>query len=453
MIKVLAYADAGKRTGFERVMRGVMDHLHGTGNFSIVVMGLGYQGNPEMPYDFPVYPAGDPGDPFGVLSMPDTIKKHKPDVVWMVQDLWNITTYMAHKPPELPAVCYFPVDTPNLKWSYGIAAGAMTVPVAYTQFGAQEAAAAVRDCVDRLLEGAVKNGADLEAMRTALRMPHKDGVQMHARLDWLAERQNPEAWQIIPHGLDRKRFEQRDRKACRVAFDIPADAFVVLNVNTNQFRKRLDLTMRVFADLARVRPDARLVLHCANSSERGWDLEQLARYIGIKDRIHLIHETNPEMTEDELVSLYNTADVMINTAGGEGWGLTAFEGAACGIPQMVPDWSATRELWANYGILLPVSDWRCEPKYLNSAHAIIDVAQSGALLRQVAADDDLRKEMVGMALANADRQPSWSEVGMRFEQLLTSALVERPLKELSLRAVQATRQGNLQSELQGMISL
>ena len=36
---------------------------------------------------------------------------------------------------------------------------------------------------------------------------------------------------------------------------------------------------------------------------------------------------------------------MINTSSGEGWGLPAVEGFSIGVNQLVPDWSATREIW------------------------------------------------------------------------------------------------------------
>lgn len=454
MIKVLAYADAGKRTGFERVMHGIMDYLHQTGKFSIVVQGLGYTGNPEIKYDYPVYPAGDMGDPFGVLNMAAVIKKHNPDVMWMVQDLWNITNYMHYKPRDLPAVCYFPVDTPNVKWSYGVSVGAIRYPVAYTQFGAHEAAASVRDFLDIVVAGSRESGKDFQQLMSAINLPNKDGQKVHLRLDRLSKMQNVENWNVIPHGLDRSKFEPRDKKVCRELFAIPQDAFVVMNVNTNQFRKRFDLTFRIFAEFVKTNPKAVLVLHCAGSTERGWDLEQLGRYAGLtSDQVILIHQSVPELAEDELVNLYNCADVMINTAGGEGWGLTAFEGAACGIPQMVPDWSATRELWSKHGMLLPVADWRCEPKFLNSAHAIVDVKKSAEMLRMVAADNDLRIHLGNKALENAAQQPTWDQVGAAFERLLVKSLEPDPIGELTLQDLLDTRKGVVESELRGRTSL
>ena len=114
-------------------MRGVMTRLHASGEFNVTVMGINYRGLPDLKYDFQVYPADYlGGDPSGIGGFSKLVKTHKPDVIWTVQDLWTITQYMAYKPVEIPAVTYFPVDTPNLKWSYGVSLGAVAKPVAYT---------------------------------------------------------------------------------------------------------------------------------------------------------------------------------------------------------------------------------------------------------------------------------------------------------------------------------
>ena len=101
----------------------------------------------------------------------------------------------------------------------------------------------------------------------------------------------------------------------------------------------------------------------------GWDLPQLAEYYGVKDRV-LISNTTHDL--ETLNALYNTFDVMVNTAGGEGWGLTPFESASCKVPQIVPDWSATKEIWEGRGLLTRVSGVRHMDSKINLAHCQID---------------------------------------------------------------------------------
>lgn len=133
--------------------------------------------------------------------------------------------------------------------------------------------------------------------------------------------------------------------------------------------------------------------------------------------------------------------------------MTSFEGAACGVPQLVPDWSATRELWAGYGRLLPVSDVRFEPKYLNTAHAIIDARAAANELLRMYDNPEFRAEYGRRALDIAARQWSWNQVGAEFGHLINDALHEPKPSPLSLDDLMAAREGPLASELAGVVYL
>lgn len=454
MIKVLAYADAGVNSGFERVMRGVMTHLRDTGNYDITVEGVRYDGNTSLVYPFKVLPLMDPSDGYGALQIDAAIKRHKPDVVWLLNDLWIHGIYFANKLAlDVPVVAYYPVDTPNMKWGYALGLGAASQAVAYTNFGAMETAAAMRSGVDLLFDSFKTQGVELGRRARWLAVDHPTSNKLHVRLDRLARYQNPGGYHVIPHGLDHELFAPRDKATCRRLFGLPEDAFIVMNVGTNQFRKRQDLTMRAFKLFADKRPDARLVLHCQGEGMQGWDLQQMARYLGIADKLFLTHAMNKDWSEDELVSLYNAADVMINTAGGEGWGLPNCESAACGIPQLVPDWSATREIWNGFGMLLPVADFRMEPKYLNTIHANIDV-QAAADALYLLAEDETRCSAVGdLCKYRADAMWSWPQVGAAFDRVIQQSLVEGPANEMSFQEVLNHRVGEVRSELEGMALL
>ena len=159
------------------------------------------------------------------------------------------------------------------------------------------------------------------------------------------------------------------------------------------------------------------------------------QYYGVEDKVYFTHskDTGQELTDDDLITLYNTMDVMINTGGGEGWGLTSAEGAACGIPQLVPDWSATRELWSQHGILLPVKDYRCEPKFLNTCHAIIDTYEAATELLHLAESEERLHFWRQRALEWAGQQPTWTDVGRKFERAIYKALEEEPVNEVKIQ--------------------
>jgi glycosyltransferase involved in cell wall biosynthesis len=449
-LKVLSIGDAGVRTGFERVAREILSHWVAQGWADVVHYGIMYEGQPDLAYPYPVYPTKKEKDLFQHEALTGWIKKHQPDAVWSLNDLWHQQIYVANKDPVAePFIGYFPVDTPNMKWHFSLALGGMAGAVAYSEFGARETAAGVRDALDIFAAGLeARLGADYQTKRHRyLSLDVAGGIKYHFRTDRLARYQNPASIAVIPHGLDVTHFQPRDRAAARALFGIPEHAFVVLNVNTNQFRKRLDLTLRAFALLAEYAPEARLVLHCAGHTTQGWDLQQLALYLGIQDRCIFVHEHADQLTEDQLVSLYNTADVMINTAGGEGWGLTAIEGAACGIPQLVPDWSVTREMWTGHGALLPVLDWRIEPGFINTAHAIVDARSAGAILVDLWGNRDTLQTLSRAGLALVERQWTWARVAEAMFGVVEQAVAEPEPEALTFPEILERRDGVVESEL------
>ena len=153
--RLLVVADAGVDTGFERVARGICTHLLETGKYEIVQRGIQfYEQRATRQYPWTVKSwGGSATDTMGTLNFESWLEEDQPDALLVIQDAWNITNYMAYKPRELPAVAYFPVDCPNLKWNHVFGIGACAEAAAYTQFGAAEAAVGVREALDLFWEG------------------------------------------------------------------------------------------------------------------------------------------------------------------------------------------------------------------------------------------------------------------------------------------------------------
>ena len=147
--------------------------------------------------------------------------------------------------------------------------------------------------------------------------------------------------------------------------------FVVLNANQHTRRKRLDLTLRAFAAFSRGKTNVVLWLHHTPSREDA-DLLELARSLGIHDRVVMTADAQCRSSDEQLAAIYAACDVGINTSSGEGWGLIAFEHGATGAPQIVPGRGATEELWARQGITVPVAEAR-EPLFepeVSIAHCV-----------------------------------------------------------------------------------
>jgi D-inositol-3-phosphate glycosyltransferase len=99
-----------------------------------------------------------------------------------------------------------------------------------------------------------------------------------------------------------------------------------------------------------------LYLHVCPTGDVGYGIDQLAKYYNLKGRVILAQPgVYHGSTDDEMALTYRAANVGISTTQGEGWGLTTMEGMACGLPQIVPDWSALGEWAAPAAYLVPCS--------------------------------------------------------------------------------------------------
>ena len=351
--RLLAVGEALNASGYGRVMESVLPPL--SRSFDTVLFAPGHFGPPVRRDGFEIRGSAKLGDPYGRLGLPPLLEELRPDVVLVQVDAMQ---FPIHAPAIAGyagrTVAYCPVDWPDLPPGVAEALEAFDRVVAYTEFG--------RRVLSRGYAGPVD---------------------------------------VIPHGVDTERFVPLG----------PRDdgRFVVLNANRNLQRKRVDLTLRGFAAFARDRPRAQLHLHMG-ALDAGCDVHALAAELGIEDRVTLTpaEGRRPHVSDEELNRIYNAAHVGLNTCAAEGWGLVAFEHAATGAPQVVPDHSACGELWRDHGLLLPADE--------EGAVAPGDVAAALARLHD---DPALRAELGERALAHA-RSPElgWGAIAERWEAVL-----------------------------------
>lgn len=100
--------------------------------------------------------------------------------------------------------------------------------------------------------------------------------------------------------------------------------------------------------------DVTLVLHCAPSDEGGLLSEMISHLPGAFDmggswshpqvKVTGAHDTYRGLSDEELRTLYNAADVYVSTTMSEGWGLCGAEAAACGVPVVTTDYAAQPEI-------------------------------------------------------------------------------------------------------------
>lgn len=208
------------------------------------------------------------------------------------------------------------------------------------------------------------------------------------------------------------------------------DAFVVGNVNRNQPRKRLDLTVRYFAEWVRRHEvkDAYLFLHVAPTGDTGVGLKQLASYYGVLTQLALF-EAPPfyGISDEDMRATYASFNVQVSTTQGEGFGLTTFEGMACGIPQVVPRWSALGELVPTAARMVPCTTTAVGPPYVNVIGGVADEAIFIKELDALYRSPELRNEamLAGLALV-ADERYRWKTIGERFNAAIDHTLQRVP---------------------------
>jgi D-inositol-3-phosphate glycosyltransferase len=233
----------------------------------------------------------------------------------------------------------------------------------------------------------------------------------------------------IPHGIDRAGRtrggpQSRDRRNLLPAHEDRSEGIWVLNANRNDRRKRPELTLEAFAEVARQRPDATLVMHCA-PRRPGMDLRIERDRLGVRDSVILTREADTgAWTDARLARLYAACEVGISSATGEGWGLVAFEHSLRGGAQILPGHPGLREIWGDAPEWVPTAgEARCDHVFVGAVPSV--ESMSSALLSLV--DDRGRREAVATACAAraGDPQLGWDEVGARW-RAVAERLVSPP---------------------------
>ncbi|MFS8083864.1 MAG: hypothetical protein ACMG51_10460 [Ginsengibacter sp.] len=205
-------------------------------------------------------------------------------------------------------------------------------------------------------------------------------------------------------------------------------SFVILNANRAYYRKRLDISVAGFSEfLQRTDADAYLYLHALflAESEREAIVAQCTK-LGVANRVYVIPRAesyNPRSLSD-LNLLYNAADVGLNTAMGEGFGLVSFEHALAGRPQVVPDHTGLHETW--YGAAEMVPATQRQPVFYEYGD-MFKVSASGVAeaLLPLYCDRDYRSR-AGMAASTRARDDafSWNKVSDRIIDAMDRCEIE-----------------------------
>lgn len=289
-VRVLAYCDSPScATGFGTVARNILAGLHNTGRYAIDILGINYWGDPHN-FPFRIWPTGTNSekDPYGRKKVFSMIPRMEYDILFFLQDsfildfLPQLHTHLRGASKDFRSICYFPVDgTPKEQWMRNV--DATDYPVAYTEFGKEEA------------------------------------IKAHPGMKDLL---------VIPHGANVSDYFVADEKDVLAFksqfFGAQRDKFVFTNLNRNQQRKDIPRTIAAFAEFRKQVPESLLYLHMAKQ-DQGWNLEEVVQSYGLSTSEDVIFPQNFGPNQGyprQIVNMiYNISDCVISTTLGEGWGL------------------------------------------------------------------------------------------------------------------------------------
>ena len=165
----------------------------------------------------------------------------------------------------------------------------------------------------------------------------------------------PSKLRLLTDGIDCDRFLPGDKAAARLKTGMSGDTFWVICVAQTRPEKRLDFIIRAAKQVAIARPNAKVSFMYVGDSDGDllFELKRLANDLGLQKHFNFAGRQN------DLVSYYQSADIMIHAAERESFGLSIVEGMACGLPVVASAAAGPKEtiLDGRTGALVEIDDF------------------------------------------------------------------------------------------------
>jgi phosphatidyl-myo-inositol dimannoside synthase len=211
---------------------------------------------------------------------------------------------------------------------------------------------------------------------------------------------------VIPNGADHTRFvllPAEDARAVRRELGLEGTRLLITVGNVTE-RKGQDTVVRALPAILREAPSTHYLV--AGLPTKGEELQNLARELGVADRVHLLGRTEAGL----LVRLLNAADVCVmtsrRTSSGEveGYGIAAVEAALCGLPSVVAGGSGLAEAVQDRvtGLVVPPDDH----------------GATAAAVLLLLGDEAARKEMGERARRRAQTEQTWHRSVQRYAEVV-----------------------------------
>ena len=211
----------------------------------------------------------------------------------------------------------------------------------------------------------------------------------------------------LPHGLEdyyECLWDQKDE--CAKTWYLDPDAFKIGIVAMNRARKMIPRMFRAIRRFIDNNPDLKVQVFFWGSingsdaeykphgaGDTGSSLIQEIVQLGLANIIQwpdeeTIQEGIPERIDAmgwDMVTLYNSMDVLLHTTGGEGFGLPLIEAQRCGVPVITTDYAAGPEN-VGAGLTVPASDYVIMNS-VGTRYALADIDATAEALAKIANKD------------------------------------------------------------------
>lgn len=203
---------------------------------------------------------------------------------------------------------------------------------------------------------------------------------------------------------------------------------IILRTDRNIPRKNYSALFRVMRPVLAAHPEAVLVIHAALEDEGG-DLRELiswepgAVHMGGIDWDHpqilltKAHNTWRGLTDADLRTLYNAADLYVSPTQGEGFGLCLAEAQSCGVPVVATDYSAVSEVVRPAEAL--IAPRSTTPNVYGSEWALVDEQAMSAVVERLVSKPSLRRAWGDEGRRHVARY-KWSAAVEAFDRLISS---------------------------------
>lgn len=396
-------------TGQAVVCREIATGLSKLNKYNVVVAAWGYNGYPHN-LPFLMLPAsakdfGKTGHPeAGVFGIEAIIEQVRPTFLWTIGDIWMVDY-----------ICSLP-NRNKFKW------------VAYTPIDGEP--------IPHYWDPWFKN-PDRLVMETQYGYDMVKSFNPQIDHRWIYHGCNPRKYYPLPAGV-----KQNIKKGIHYlkitgennlteSIGLNENDYVVGTFARNQPRKNYERNLKAFALFAKDKPNVKLWIH-ANPVDQGYNLVQIANYLGIQDKVifSVRNAINNGMNEDEMNMVMNMWDVHFLPTQGEGFGIPILETMAAGVPQVVTDYTSHVEFAKHGGLMIPCD--KDDDFIIGLPHpverAVPKPSVCARLLNQMYEDKDLRLKLAAGARETAEKIsweatiPKWDSV---FQELLHPPVIQQ----------------------------